>query len=71
MAIKQGMGRHTESEVMEMGMKDLKALSDYLGNKPFFTGQKAAEVDCAIFGSVAMFLWNMPGSPYERAFSST
>ena len=27
----QGIGRHKEAEVMEMGMKDLKALSSFLG----------------------------------------
>lgn len=27
----QGMGRHTEAEVIEMGAKDLRALSVFLG----------------------------------------
>lgn len=29
----QGMGRHSKKEVIEMGLKDLKAISDYLGNQ--------------------------------------
>lgn len=28
----QGMGRHTEAEAREIGIKDLRALSVYLGN---------------------------------------
>ena len=27
----QGMGRHTEAEVIEMGVKDLRAISTFLG----------------------------------------
>ena len=30
----QGMGRHTEGEVIEMGVKDLRAISAFLGNIP-------------------------------------
>ncbi len=56
-AVGHGMGRHTQAEVIEMGLKDLKALSAFLGSKQFFMGQKATEVDCAIFGSLALTLW--------------
>ena len=56
-AVGHGMGRHTEAEVIEMGTKDLKALSAFLGSKQFFMGQKATEVDCALFGSLALTLW--------------
>ena len=63
----QGVGRHTQAEVYAMGVKDLKAISDYLGDKPFFTGQKATEVDCALFGSLAQCLWNFPpDSPIQK-----
>ena len=62
----QGMGRHTEAEVYEMGIKDLRAISVHLGEKPFFTGDKATEVDCAMFGMLAQLLWNCPGSPFEQ-----
>lgn len=30
-ASSQGMGRHTKEQVIEMGMKDMRALSAYLG----------------------------------------
>ena len=68
-AIGQGIGRHTKEEVYEMGLKDLRALSAYLGSKPYFTGQQVTELDCAAFGSLAQFLWNAPGSPYEHLFN--
>jgi len=53
-----------------MGLRDLRALSAYLGEKPFCTGQSATELDCAIFGSLAQLLWNAPGCPYENLFNS-
>ena len=33
----QGMGRHTQAEVLEMGMKDLRALSTFLGKVYYFS----------------------------------
>ncbi|HEY9832735.1 MAG TPA: glutathione S-transferase family protein [Stenomitos sp.] len=35
-----GMGRHSEPEIYEIGRRDLSALSDFLGDKPFFMGKK-------------------------------
>lgn len=60
----QGLGRHSHEEVMEMGRKDLKALSLCLGEKPFLMGDKPTEVDCALFGFLAQVVWNSAGSPY-------
>lgn len=31
-ATAQGMGRHSRSEVIEMGLKDLESISNYLGS---------------------------------------
>lgn len=69
----QGIGRHSESEVIEMGLKDLKALSAYLGEtKPFLTGPKPTELDCAAFGSLAFVLWSSssPSSPLQKLLES-
>lgn len=71
MAFGQGMGRHTEAEVYEMGIKDLRAISVHLGNNPFFTGDKVTELDCAMFGMLAQLLWNCPGSPFEQLMNGT
>ncbi|KAI9557766.1 GST-N-Metaxin-like protein [Daphnia sinensis] len=62
----QGMGRHTEAEVIEMSIKDLRAISNFLGTKPFLMGDKAIEADCAVFGILSQLLWNCPGSPFEQ-----
>lgn len=82
------MGRHTEAEAIEIGAKDLRAISNYLGDKadvcwwislqwmnsklyvtgtkPYFMGDTVTEVDCAIFGMMAMVLWTMPVGYYYR-----
>ena len=35
------------------------------GTKPYFTGDKPAEVDCAVFGVLAQGVWAAPGSVLE------
>ncbi|EFX81103.1 hypothetical protein DAPPUDRAFT_303601 [Daphnia pulex] len=61
----QGMGLHTEAEVIEMSVKDLRAISNFLGTKQFLMGDKAIEANCAVFGILSQLLWNCPGSPFE------
>jgi hypothetical protein len=45
----QGMGRHTESEVFDLGKRDLTSLSDFLGDKPFFMGERPTILDALAF----------------------
>jgi len=52
----QGMGRHTQDEVQQIGMADLQAISDYLGDKPFFMGDKPTTVDATLYGYLANML---------------
>ncbi|KAK7082017.1 hypothetical protein SK128_002002 [Halocaridina rubra] len=66
----QGIGRHSYEEIEEMGRKDLAALSSWLGDKPFFMGEKPTEVDCAIFGMLSQIQWNSAGSPYLHMLES-
>ena len=54
---KQGMGRHSREEVMQWGIEDVQALSDYLSNKPFLMGDKPCEVDCIFFGFMAILAY--------------
>lgn len=48
----QGTGRHTSEEIYAIGRADLQALSDALGDKPFFLGNKPTSYDAAIYGTV-------------------
>ncbi|XP_013418981.1 failed axon connections homolog isoform X4 [Lingula anatina] len=60
-----GIGRHSKEEVLKIGKDDLKALSDYLSQKPFLMGDEPCEADCAVFGMLAQVVWQMPNSPHE------
>ena len=56
----QGIGRHTTEEIRELGIKDMKALSDYLGDKPFVMGDKPTVLDCTLFGFMSGFFCAKP-----------
>lgn len=45
-----GLGRHTEAEMREFGQEDLQALQDFLGEKPFFHGDRPTSIDAAAYG---------------------
>ncbi|XP_066976423.1 failed axon connections homolog isoform X2 [Macrobrachium rosenbergii] len=60
----QGIGRHSDAEVLEIMRKDLESISIYLGEKPFMMGDEPCEVDCSVFGQLGQLLWNAPDSPY-------
>jgi glutathione S-transferase len=57
------MSRHTESEVFDLGKKDLTSLSDFLGDKPFFMGEQPTILDATAFGLLANVLWCPRGVP--------
>ncbi|XP_018324652.1 failed axon connections isoform X2 [Agrilus planipennis] len=49
----QGIGVHSPEEVIEFGQGDLKVLSDMLGEKPFFFGDKPTNLDVVAFANLA------------------
>lgn len=53
---KHGMGRHTDDEIFEIGNRDLKALSDFLGSKKFFFGDKPSSLDATAYGILAQMI---------------
>ncbi|XP_039267209.2 failed axon connections homolog [Styela clava] len=61
-----GMGRHSVKEIHEISANDLKALSDYLGDKQFFMGENPTEIDASLFGLLAQFRFTMPESEQEK-----
>ena len=64
-----GIGRHSREEVYSIAQRDLKALSDFLGEKKFLMGEKPSMVDCSLFGLVANLLWQWDKSPQSRYIS--
>jgi glutathione S-transferase len=60
------MGRQTEAEIYLLGRQDLDTLSDYLGEKPWFMGEKPTTLDASAFGILANILWCPIQSPLKE-----
>jgi hypothetical protein len=62
MAWSQGLGRHSEAEIVDRMKKSVFAFSKVLGTKRFLLGNKPCEDDCAAFGILAssVFTINSP-----------
>jgi glutathione S-transferase len=56
-----GLGRHSREEIHAIGCRDLGAIADFLGDKPFLMGSTATEVDAVAYG----LLPNILGVPIE------
>lgn len=49
----QGIGRHGPSELAELGRRDLEALSNLLGDKPYLFGDQPSGADASAFAFIA------------------
>jgi len=59
----QGMGRHSQEEVMEFAKRDIKAFSDFLGDKPYALGEFPCSDDFGIWAILDSLL--TPSCPQE------
>jgi glutathione S-transferase len=53
---KQGIGRHSDAEVFEIGNQDLRALSDLLSDKLYFFGDRPTTLDAAAYGILSQMI---------------
>jgi glutathione S-transferase len=53
---KQGMGRHSDEEILEAGERDLKALSDFLADKQYFFGDQPCSLDATAYGILSQMI---------------
>jgi len=54
-----GIGRHTREEIHAIGCKDVGAIGDFLGDKPYLMGAEATGIDATAYG----FLTNIMNVP--------
>jgi glutathione S-transferase len=59
----QGVGRHSEEEILALARGDLSTISTLLGGEPYFLGDIPTSYDCSVFGVLAQVLW----PPWEAA----
>ena len=65
-----GIGRHSEDEILGLGVRSLAALSALLGDKPFLMGARPTSVDAVAFGVLAGLMIPFFEAPIrERAMS--
>ncbi len=48
----QGMGRHNPEEIFALAGEDIDALAVWLGDKPYFMGEKPTSLDASAFGAL-------------------
>ncbi|MEM9152075.1 MAG: glutathione S-transferase family protein [Cyanobacteria bacterium P01_F01_bin.3] len=68
-----GIGRHSRDEIYDIGERDVKALSDFLGGKPFFMGEAPTSLDATAYGFLANLIkMELPSviSDYARRFDN-
>jgi glutathione S-transferase len=51
-----GLGRHSEEEVMQIAEESFTRLSDFLGEKAYFLGDKPSSLDASAFGLLSQFM---------------
>jgi glutathione S-transferase len=62
----QGTGRHSHEEIHAIGAADWSAISDLLGDKPYFFGDRPTSIDAVLFG----FVTSVTVFPYESPVRS-
>jgi glutathione S-transferase len=66
----RGMGRHSEDVIIEQGKSDLDALSQLLGDQPYFLGDRPSSIDACVFGFLGVTLYVAGDNPlYQYAAS--
>lgn len=53
MLVRQGLGRHSRAERMELAARDIAAVADTLGDKDFLFGTEPTAVDAMAYGMLA------------------
>jgi glutathione S-transferase len=50
----RGLGRHSDGDIIRMGIADIDAIVDLLGDKQFFFGDTPTDVDATVFAFLAL-----------------
>jgi glutathione S-transferase len=62
-----GLGLHSEDEIHGVGLRDLAAIADVLGDKPFLLGDEPTEVDAVAYGLLPNIMLVPLASPVKDA----
>ncbi len=62
-----GIGLHSSDEIHAIGIKDIGAIADFLGNKAFLMGDTPTEIDAVAYGLLANIMCVPIASPAKDA----
>ena len=62
----RGMGRHPQEVIVAQGKADLDALSELLGDQPYFLGDRPSSIDACVFGFLGVSLYVAGDNPLYR-----
>lgn len=57
---------HTPEEICRLGVADITAIADFLGDKPFFMGESPTTVDATVYGHIANIIAPPIESPLKE-----
>lgn len=63
----QGLGRHSREELYALGAADLRSIAGFLGDKPFFMGERATSADATVYAWLSSILDTSLASPLQDA----
>jgi glutathione S-transferase len=66
----QGTGRHTRDEIMQLGIADMDAAAELLGDKPFLLGDHPRTVDCTLHAFLEAVVPFPIDSPIKQRIAS-
>lgn len=61
-----GLLRHDTEEIYAMAMADITAVADYLGERPFFHGERPSSIDATVYAHLANIMVPPIDSPARR-----
>jgi glutathione S-transferase len=62
----QGIGRYALSEIYDAGIRDLKIIASYLGEKEYIFGDNIHTVDCGCYGFLANIYYANMDTPLKK-----
>ena len=58
-----GLMDHTDEEIKAIAERDVQAVANFLGEKPFFFGDQPSTIDCVCFGVIGSILQDFADIP--------
>jgi glutathione S-transferase len=62
----QGVARHSHDEILATGQRHWSAVSDVLGDQPFFLGERPSSLDATVYAFLVSTIW----APFDHAIKT-